>query len=420
MSASERQDEPLPEQAEALLDGWPAPERSALEWEDLANATVGKIRETSVGSTNDDLLAPPLPKVDGEGEALSDDPPAPAAADEPGLLAIAKAAVTASAADEARNIARAGLMAAGHGRQSRPPAPPVHAHPGRRRTASNAASLQGQLPKSVGAFEEARARSEVPAASNRGNQKIGSGPFVTGALLALAAGVALYVAVHRGGATAVVATTAQESHPAPPVRIDDLPSAGGQEEAAKGTAEKPKTLALDDLKEPERPSSPESAKVVVPSASAPMSLALRKGAATLAAAAPSKKPSGAAAANAAPAVEPAEQQAAASSGAKESARQMEPARASDQQALPTRPSVGAIQGAIGSVMLGARSCLAGQESGSKATVIFGSDGRVKTVTVGGPAAGTPAEGCLRSALGGARVPPFADPDYTASFTVRPP
>jgi len=90
------------------------------------------------------------------------------------------------------------------------------------------------------------------------------------------------------------------------------------------------------------------------------------------------------------------------------------------EALPTHPSSGAIQGAIGSVMGGARSCIAGQEAGSKATVSFGADGRVKSVALAGPAAGTPAEGCIRSALMGARVPPFSDPEYSASFTVRPP
>ena len=96
----------------------------------------------------------------------------------------------------------------------------------------------------------------------------------------------------------------------------------------------------------------------------------------------------------------------------------EPAPA--DKAVPNRPSVGAIQGAVGSVMAGARSCLAGQETGSKATVTFGADGHVKSVSVAGPAAGTPAEGCVRSALMGARVPPFSEPEYSASFTVRPP
>jgi hypothetical protein len=89
-------------------------------------------------------------------------------------------------------------------------------------------------------------------------------------------------------------------------------------------------------------------------------------------------------------------------------------------ALPASPSLGAIQAAVGSVMAGARSCLAGQDAGSRAQLTFGSDGRVKNVAISGPAAGTPAEGCLRSALSAARVSPFSEPNFSMGFTVRPP
>jgi hypothetical protein len=97
-----------------------------------------------------------------------------------------------------------------------------------------------------------------------------------------------------------------------------------------------------------------------------------------------------------------------------------PAEEPAPAALSERPSVGAVQAAVGSVMAGARSCLAGQEQGSKAQVTFGPNGRVQSVAVSGPAAGTPAETCLRSALSAARVEPFSDPSFTASLTVRPP
>jgi hypothetical protein len=92
----------------------------------------------------------------------------------------------------------------------------------------------------------------------------------------------------------------------------------------------------------------------------------------------------------------------------------------DTAGLPERPSLGAVQGAIGSVMMGARSCLAGQDQGSQAQLTFGPDGRVRSVAISGPAAGTPAESCLRSALSAARVAPFSEPTFTASLTVRPP
>jgi hypothetical protein len=87
--------------------------------------------------------------------------------------------------------------------------------------------------------------------------------------------------------------------------------------------------------------------------------------------------------------------------------------------LPEKPSTGAVQAALGSVIGGARSCVSGQDRPSNATIVFGSDGRVQSVTVGGAAAGTPAAGCIRSALEKARVNPFAKPTFSASVTIRP-
>lgn len=416
MSAHERRDDPLPEQADALLEGWPAPSRSALEWEDLANATMARIRETSVGSTPDDLLAPPLPREEHEGESAPEsaretsDP-----ADEPGLLAIAKAAVADGAGSDVKDIARAGLLAAKSSRQSRPPAPAVRGGS----AASRAAGLQGEMPASrrgaVQAVHEAEARSELPAARKPASDKVGTGTIITGAVLALAAGVALYVGVRRHDSSAV-ATTTQESAPAAPAHAAAGSAAQAAPPAVEPADQKQATLTLDELK----PSAGEAAKVVMPSASAPMSLALRRGAASSGG---KKSAAPAEVANAAPGG-PQQQgvilKESDEAAAAPSPRQQAVATDDQTQALPSRPSVGAIQGAIGSVMLGARSCLAGQDSGSKATVTFGADGHVKNVGVSGPAAGTPAESCVRSALMGARVPPFSDPEYSASFTVRPP
>jgi hypothetical protein len=425
--STERESDDLPEQAEALLEGWPAPSRSALEWEELANATVAKIRETSIGSTDDELLNPPLPKEDAEGELAADQPAStPEPADEPGLLAIAKAAVSEGPGEDEKDIVRAGLKAAEIGRQSRPPAPPGRGQ-GRARHGrpSSAAGLQGHLPKSAGAVEamhEAQARSELPARPKRDGEKVGPGAIVAGVMLALAAGVALYVGLHKSR-TEPVAVTAHEAAQAAASPSPGSQGPGGNATAGRTDApEKPHMLALDDLKPAEGSAkTTESAKVVVPSATSPMTLALKDKAdlsgATSTRAAPKKGPS-AANAQAAPEPEavtlndaeraaPAQQQEAKQAGA-------------SNEALPTHPSSGAIQGAIGSVMGGARSCIAGQETGSKATVTFGADGRVKSVVLAGPAAGTPAEGCIRSALMGARVPAFSEPEYSASFTVRPP
>ena len=85
-----------------------------------------------------------------------------------------------------------------------------------------------------------------------------------------------------------------------------------------------------------------------------------------------------------------------------------------------QPSTGEVQAAIGSSIGGARACVAAHDKPSRAAVTFGSDGRVKSVSVSGPAAGTPAAGCIRAALKRARVQPFAKPSFTAAATVRPP
>lgn len=84
-----------------------------------------------------------------------------------------------------------------------------------------------------------------------------------------------------------------------------------------------------------------------------------------------------------------------------------------------KPSQGAVTGALGAVLPGARGCLAPDDPVSRAQVVFGSDGTVKSVTVTGGAAGKAAEGCIRSALMRAKVPPFAEASYSATVTVRP-
>jgi len=88
--------------------------------------------------------------------------------------------------------------------------------------------------------------------------------------------------------------------------------------------------------------------------------------------------------------------------------------------VPLRPSMGAIQSALGAAVRTARACLAAGDPPSQATVTFRSDGSVADVTVTGDAAGTPAGNCIRASLSrGARVPPFAEPTFAAPVTVRP-
>ena len=86
--------------------------------------------------------------------------------------------------------------------------------------------------------------------------------------------------------------------------------------------------------------------------------------------------------------------------------------------VPTKPSQGAVTGAIGAVLPGARACLGPDDPVSKASVVFASAGTVQNVNVSGAAAGKPAEACIKSALMKAKIAPFAEPTYTANITVR--
>jgi hypothetical protein len=86
--------------------------------------------------------------------------------------------------------------------------------------------------------------------------------------------------------------------------------------------------------------------------------------------------------------------------------------------VPQKPSQGAVTGAIGAVLPGARACLGPDDAVSRASITFGSAGGVSSVSVSGGAAGKPAEGCIKAALGKAKVAPFAEPTYTANVTVR--
>jgi hypothetical protein len=88
--------------------------------------------------------------------------------------------------------------------------------------------------------------------------------------------------------------------------------------------------------------------------------------------------------------------------------------------IPEAPPQGAIQGALGSIRGAARSCVAGHDAPSRATIVFASTGKVQSVSVSGPAAGTPAEGCIKSALSKANVGAFQRSSFSVSTTITPP
>jgi hypothetical protein len=420
MTSSHREPR-LPKRAEELLEGWPAPSRGALEWEESANAIMDRVGVTRIGSTPDGVLEAPLPEEpDEHGREAPRAAPSEAPPGEPSLAEIARAAVSAAQA-ASREVAREGLLAAELGRKS----PPREVAPVPREVV-DAAGLQGRIvrvpepapqdrppppPKILkhaepasNAVAEAMAHSEVPAPPSR--ERRHGGAVVVGSLLALAAAVSLYVSFGSHAASvAKVSASAEEmpvakSAPEAPkgatteasatplasaedrliAKVDDLPIAQSVAEpaplkGASAAAPKEKALAFHVKKE----SAPNAGKLV---------LEEQQETPTQSAAAPHAATSNLAAAAAMPGSE--------------------------------HPSTGAIQAALGSVLTSARGCLAGQDTGARALVTFeGRTGRVKSVKVVGAEPGSPAESCVRAALMGARLPPFSDPDFTASITVRP-
>jgi hypothetical protein len=98
---------------------------------------------------------------------------------------------------------------------------------------------------------------------------------------------------------------------------------------------------------------------------------------------------------------------------------LRPASGAPSGGLPDKPSTGAVQAALGSVMGPARACLAGTTAAAPAQVTFGSDGAVKTASVTGPTAGSPVASCIETALRRARVAPFAAASFSLGVWVRP-
>jgi hypothetical protein len=96
-----------------------------------------------------------------------------------------------------------------------------------------------------------------------------------------------------------------------------------------------------------------------------------------------------------------------------------PASGSNSGNLPDQPSQGNAQAAVRSVLPAAKACVAGATEPSSASITFGSSGSVQSVSVGGWAAANGKAGCVKSALQGAHVSPFAKPTFTVPANIRP-
>lgn len=403
MSSSDHDESSLPERVESLLVDWPAPERDEAFWDASSKAVQARLADVEQGSTPEELLAAPLPTTDDDGvldtsgpngvpsstpDSVPDRPAPSAPAGSLADLARASMAASAKADDDLSDIARESLSLASRSRHS---APDIAAALANRpsRPSVPPASTPAPVPAPADA-DLARHSHPAPARKRRG-----SGPLIGAgvAVLGLAAAAMIFLRGHsqpealatnpnvapRAAAAAASAAPpkAASDDNAGVLSLDQLPNG---ELAAKpaATAAAPRALAL-------------GAKRSAPAATAaPQEEAKYKASSKGEKAAPDDKPI--------PGMKPAE---------------------GTTGGLPDKPSTGAVAVAVGAVLGSARACVAGQDKPSHAVIVFGSDGRVKGVSVSGPAAGTPAAGCIRAALSQARVQPFARDRFSVGTPVRP-
>lgn len=372
MSEQDRK-ERLPGPFEDLLKDWPVAPRDDAFWDESAEKVAERLATAQLDPA---LLAAPLPPATGEPgfESKADEPPPRSLAD------LARSLAAEDSKPESSDWIKASLSLSQSARASAP------------MIADEARASAAELVAPPAPAPAAAEASVHPLPARPAPARSGAGPLLMAGigLLGLAAAAVIVVRAQQKAtpgpvAAAPSATPAEAVAPAASapgesvVSINDLaPTAGGASPAARPGGEK---LALKgggpEPKAAEAPTAPEAKPEALPEPVAKVD---------------EKKDD-------------------------EAAKQMKPAATAGE--LPDKPSTGAVQAAIGSVMGSARACVAGHDEASRATLTFGSDGRVQSVAVSGKAAGTPAEACIKAALGKARVQPFARPSFSVGTTIRP-
>jgi len=407
------QDSKLVLKAEALLAGrrWIEP-----DWDDFEARVASALKKAE--PTDDSLLLPPLP------ESIEDDRESVAAAPGQPPVAVAAAALTGGEAPSSAKEPEAANAPGEEGSSSQRDgasladlARAAIARRGTKEAVSLAKESLAIASRGRGApeatievsRERERERRTVPPARRSRPGFDTRGPWIGVAVAAvgLAAGFGLYLTAQRPTTQVVEAPVAQARVPTPPPTEvaaaeaphpapDPLP-AGHQQQATP----EPQPVSLEALAR-----EPVAAKASAPSTE------------TRAPAAP-----GAGALHAEKVVleeeHTGETKAPAATPKPAASTAMRPAELNANGGVSDRPSTGAAQAAVGAVLGAARSCIAGQPQGSTATIVFGSGGEVTHVSVSGPAEGTPAAGCIQSALSKARVQPFAASSFSLGVTVRP-
>ncbi|MBX3126760.1 MAG: hypothetical protein KF718_08575 [Polyangiaceae bacterium] len=367
----------------ALLQALPVASKTEDEWEALAVRIEARVAEAQQGGDDLALLAAPLPPSGDEPSADASTRPPPRS-----LAELARESLRAMAEQPEEDLARDALSVASTQRASQPVIADSVRH------AAARIAVQASTPPPVASVASSPTVHVAPAPERRRSVApwVGAGLGLGGLLIALA--------IVLGAQLRQPAPVAEA--PASPIAAADAPPPSAPEQP------------------PPAPSDPE---VLTPEQ---LGAGPTAGAAGARAQAHGKTRPGAPAqsvalAEPAPTAEPEPPATAPAPAPKVTAdpdeKNLKPA--AQPTDVPHKPSIGAANAAISAVLGSARACVAGHSEPSRATLTFGSDGRVTAVAVAGPAAGTGAEGCIRSALSKARVERFASPSFTMSVTVRP-
>lgn len=397
--------ETLPESVEQLLSDWKLPEKSDDDWAVMADAVDRRVASAlpARGEGDDWLFLPPLPLVNGEPRIADDAEltlPEARTSDHRSLKEIAREALGHG---PPRSPTESGVQFTAPARslpKARPPT--ADAGGGVAEEASNRNTGQAKVLRLPPSPPSAKAGKRATAdPTSRPPRPVGPGrrwQLWVGCGLAAAAAVALFVA--QGPKT-----SSMGSEP----RV----AAHQAAEAPAPAAEPPSEVAEKDGPTPTKASPPMEDDTVETEAKAPQEIAALEDARP----APARSRKGKRSAKPDVQQKPAETEE--KTLQPQAADEPPLVPAADLASIPERPSIGAAQGAVGSVLGAARLCLAGQLEPSQATVTFGSDGRVRSVTVAGPASGTPAAGCIQRGMSRARVQPFSDESFSVRTTVRP-
>lgn len=459
-------DEPrLSERAEQLLASFPVPE---IDWEAQARAVEARLSTTALGSTEERWLEAPLaeeapeigapaasnplaelalgptetpfpfesmpsiieappstreparapaaagadpsaaPEPPGTAAAAATATPVPSSGNSRSLSALARSVAQKGGRPQSRDIALESLSVAAAARSqndamaervrsARPVPPPPSQRP---------------LPPSQ------RTRG-APVAPTPANNNAQLGPWIAVGGIGIAAAIALW-AMRPAAPAAPQASLEQSAAQAHPVAQAPEPTSIPKRSAPEAVAEG--TLARAAPTDAVTPSVAASALPLAPRLAAAAAAPVRAGSE-----APTTKGGAAAPASERPTPEsivledtPTSAKGGANPGSAPLAATsgLRPAAGSPSGGLPDRPSTGAVQAAVGSVMSAARACVAGGVA-TPAQVTFGSNGAVQTVAVSGPNAGTPSASCIDAALRRARVAPFASPTFSLMVWVRP-